>query len=208
MPRYRDTLCKICRREGTKLYLKGTKCDMAKCTLERRNFAPGQHGKRRSKLSEYGSQLREKQKLRRIYGIREHQFGLYFKKASQKRGVTGHNLLQLLESRLDNVAFRLGFCPGRQTARQFVRHGHIRVNGKKVNIPSYLVKAGDIISVKQKEKTKKAVANNIELTSARLSPEWIQIDKDNQKGTVLRLPERADINIPVDEHLIVELYSK
>ncbi len=208
MPRYRDTLCKLCRREGTKLYLKGTKCDSAKCTLERRNFAPGQHGKRRSKLSEYGMQLREKQKLRRIYGVREHQFGLYFKKASRKKGVTGHNLLQLLETRLDNVTFRMGFCTGRQSARQFVRHGHVLINGKKVDIPSYLLKEGDVLMVKGKDKIKKAIANNLEITSSRLIPEWIQLDKDNQRGKILRMPKRADVNIPVDEHLIVELYSK
>jgi len=208
MPRYRDSLCKICRREGTKLYLKGTKCDTAKCTLERRQYAPGQHGKRRTKISEYGLQLREKQKLRRLYAVREHQFGLYFKRASQKKGVTGNNLLQLLERRLDNVAYRLGFSPGRIAARQLVRHGHFLVNGKRVDVPSFLVKDGDEIVVQNKEKIKKVIVGYLELTASRPVPEWLQLDKENYKGKVLRLPERVDISVPVDEHLIVELYSK
>lgn len=209
MARYRDALCRICRRQGVKLYLKGTKCDTAKCIYERRDFAPGQHGKRRrSKLSEYGLQLREKQKLRWLYGIIEKQFALYFKKASRRKGVTGDNLLQLLETRLDNVVYRLGFAAGRRPAHQLVQHGHIRVNGRKVNIASYSVKGGDIIDVKDTKNSKKIVLENLELATGRSVPEWLELDKNKLSGRVLRLPERSDISIPVDEHMIVELYSK
>ena len=208
MARYRDSLCRICRRQGVKLYLKGTKCDTAKCTFERRDFAPGQHGKRRTKLSEYALQLREKQKLRWFYGIMEKQFALYFQRASRKKGVTGDNLLQILEIRLDNVVYRLGFAAGRRTAHQLVQHGHIRVNGKKVNIASYLIKVGDVIDVKETKNSRKIVSENLELTNDRPIPEWIQLNKDALKAKILRLPERNDINVPVDEHMIVELYSK
>lgn len=208
MARYKGALCRLCRREGIKLYLKGTKCDTAKCTLERRKFAPGQHGKTRAKLSEYGVQLREKQKLRRMYGIGEEQFVLYFKRASKRKGVTGNMLLQMLETRLDNVVFRLGFSTGRRGARQVVRHGHIRVNGCKVNIPSYSVRSGDVIGVKETEDTRKLIAGNLEITSSRPLPEWMSLDKTQLTGNILRIPERSDISIPVDEHMIVELYSK
>lgn len=208
MSRYRGALCRICRREGTKLHLKGNKCDTAKCTLERRNFAPGQHGKNRVKLSEYGLQLREKQKLRRMYGISEKQFASYFKLASKKKGITGDMLLQMLETRLDNVAFRLGFATGRRTARQLVRHGHIRVNGRKVNIPSYQVRNGDKVGIKESEKARKNIANTLEITSGRPLPEWMSLDKDQILGNILRIPDRKDINVPVNENMIVELYSK
>lgn len=208
MARYKGALCRLCRREGVKLYLKGTKCDTAKCTLERRKFAPGQHGKARAKLSEYGVQLREKQKLRRMYGISEEQFALYFKRASKKKGVTGNMLLQMLETRLDNIVFRLGFATGRRGARQMVRHEHIMVNGRKVNIPSYSVRSGDVIDVKETEDTRKLIAGNLEITSSRPVPEWMSLDKTQFTGKVLRIPERNDISIPVDEHMIVEFYSK
>lgn len=208
MARYRGPVCRLCRREGIKLYLKGSKCDTAKCTLERRAFAPGQHGKTRAKPSEYCLQLREKQKLRRMYGIGERQFKLYFIRASRKKGVTGDLLLQMLERRLDSVVFRIGFSVGRRTARQIVRHGHIMVNGRKVNIPSYLVKSGDVISVKETGNSRKMIASNMELTSGRPVPEWLSLDKQQFTAKVLRLPQRSDISVPVDEHMIVELYSK
>lgn len=208
MARYKGALCRLCRREGIKLYLKGAKCDTAKCMLERRAFAPGQHGKARAKPSEYGLQLREKQKLRRMYGIGERQFKLYFIRASRRKGVTGDMLLQMLETRLDNVVFRLGFTIGRRTARQVVKHGHIMVNGRKVNIPSYLVRSADVISVKETGNSRKLVAGNLELTAGRPVSEWLNLDKPQFTAKVLRIPERSDISVPVDEHMIVELYSK
>lgn len=208
MARYTGALCRLCRRDGMKLYLKGTKCDTAKCTLERRNFAPGQHGKSRSKLSEYGLQLREKQKLRRMYGMGENQFKSYFLKASSKKGVTGDMLLQMLETRLDNIVFKLGFATGRREARQMVRHGHIRVNGRKVNIPSYQVKNNDVIGVKESGNSRKFLTAIMELTSGRPLPEWISLDKAQFTGKILRIPERKDIDVPVNENMIVELYSK
>lgn len=208
MARYRGASCRICRREGIKLYLKGARCDTAKCTLERRNFFPGQHGKSRAKPSEYGIQLREKQKLRRMFGIGERQFKLYFLKASKRKGVTGDMLLQMLETRLDNVIYRLGFAVERRMARQVVRHGHIAVNNRKVNIPSYQVKAGDEISVKGTENSRKLVTGNMEVTGSRPVPEWLSLDKTKFSGKVIRIPERRDISVPVDENKIVELYSK
>lgn len=208
MARYKGALCRICRRAGEKLYLKGTKCDTAKCTIERRNFAPGQHGKIRSKPSEYGLQLKEKQKLRRMYGIGERQFKLYFIKASRRKGVTGNMLLQMLETRLDNIVFRLGFATGRRAARELVRHGHVKINGHNVNIPSYLVKSGDIIGVRDTETSKKLITTTLEITSSRPVPEWLSLDKEKLTATVLRIPERKEISVPVDEHMIVELYSK
>lgn len=208
MARYKGASCRICRREGIKLYLKGKKCDTAKCILERRNFAPGQHGKGRSKPSEYGIQLREKQRLRRMYGIGERQFKLYFLRASRTRGITGDMLLQMLETRLDNVICRLGFAIERRMARQIVRHGHIVVNNQKVNIPSYQVRTGDEIGIKETGNSKKLVAGNIEITGSRPIPEWLSLDKTKFTGKVLRIPERKDISVPVDENKIVELYSK
>jgi small subunit ribosomal protein S4 len=208
MARYSGALCRLCRREGVKLHLKGKKCDTAKCMLERRNFAPGQHGKSKGKLSEYGTQLREKQKLRRIYGIGERQFALYFGEASRRKGITGDALLQILETRLDNVVYRLGFTAGLREARQVVRHGHVRINDKKVNIPSFRVKAGDSVIIKETGTSRKFVGVNMEVTSGRPIPEWMSIDKEHFKGSILRLPDRKDINIPVNENMIVELYSK
>lgn len=208
MAKYTGSVCRLCRREGTKLYLKGDRCYSDKCSFTRRPTAPGQHGQKRRKLSEYGLQLREKQKARRIYGVLETQFERYYKQAERMRGITGENLLQLLERRLDNVVYRLGFASSRAQARQFVLHGHITVNGKRVNIPSYLVDEGDVIAVREKS------ASNIEHFKAlrdgtdRVVVPWLQVDYEKLEGTVTALPAREDIDVPIQEHLIVELYSR
>lgn len=207
MARYTGSVCRQCRREENKLYLKGERCYTDKCAIDRRAYPPGQHGQgRRKKPSEYGIQLREKQKARRIYGVLEKQFRNYFTMADSKKGITGENLLQLLESRLDNMVYRMGFALSRTEARQMVRHGHIRVNDHKVNIPSYLTKAGDIIEVKEKSKSKsrfKEVAEH-----GRGKADWLEVDMDNMKGKVIRVPERDEIDVAISEHLIVELYSR
>ncbi len=208
MARYRGSVCRLCRREGMKLYLKGERCYTDKCAIERRAYAPGQHGQSRRKPSEYGMQLREKQKARRIYGVLERQFRNYFKKAEQQKGVTGENLLQMLESRLDNVVYRLGFAGSRSEARQLVRHGHFRVNGRKVNIPSYLARPGDEITVKEKSRGTNRFKELWEIAAQRTMPEWLDLDIDNWKGRVVRLPSRDEIDVPVSEHLIIELYSR
>ncbi|HRZ86363.1 MAG TPA: 30S ribosomal protein S4 [bacterium] len=208
MAKYTGPKCKLCRRESTKLFLKGTRCFTAKCGIELRNFAPGQHGQQRTKLSEYGQQLREKQKLRRIYGILERQFKFYFVKAQRQKGVTGEKLLQLLETRLDSVVLSLGFASARPQARQLIRHGHIKVNRRKVNIPAYNVKAGDVIEVKDAEHTKKRIRENIEASASREIPVWLRVNKEALKGEVVSVPTRADIKVQVNEQLIVELYSK
>ena len=208
MARYKDEQCRICRREGQKLFLKGSRCYTDKCSISRRNYAPGQHGQKRAKLSEYGTQLREKQKTKSYYGVGEKQFRKYFEMASNKKGITGENLLQILESRLDNVVYRLGFGSSRAQARQFVNHGHFEVNGQKVDIPSYLVKAGDVISVREIRKDNGALKANIEENGARPVPAWLEKDAQKLSGKVVRLSSREDIDIPVEEHLIVELYSK
>ena len=208
MSRYKDEQCRRCRREGQKLFLKGERCYTDKCSISRRNYAPGQHGQKRAKLSEYGSQLREKQKTKAYYGVGEKQFRKYFEMASNKKGVTGENLLQILESRLDNVVYRLGFGTSRAQARQFVTHAQFEVNGKKVNIASYLVKPGDVISVRENKKDNATIKMNIEETEARPVPEWLERDNKNLSGKVIRLASREDIDIPIEEHLIVELYSK
>ena len=208
MARYKDEQCRICRREGQKLFLKGARCYSDKCSIARRNYAPGQHGQRRSKLSEYGTQLREKQKTKAYYGVGEKQFRKYFEMASNKKGVTGDNLLQILESRLDNVVYRLGFGTSRAQARQFVTHAQFEVNGKKVNIASYLVKPGDVISVRENKKDNATIKMNIEETEARPVPEWLERDSKKLSGKVVRLATREDIDLPIEEHLIVELYSK
>ena len=208
MARYKDEQCRICRREGQKLFLKGTRCYSDKCSIARRNYAPGQHGQRRSKLSEYGTQLREKQKTKSYYGVGERQFRKYFEMASSQKGITGENLLQILESRLDNVVYRLGYGASRAEARQMVNHGQFDVNGKKVNIPSYLVKAGDVITVREIKKENKAIKANVEETASRPVPEWLEKDVKNLSGKVIRLASREDIDLPIEEHLIVELYSK
>lgn len=208
MARYRGSVCRICRREGEKLYLKGERCYTDKCAIERRPYPPGEHGQGRNKLSEYGLQLREKQKIRRIYGIMEKQFRRYFRAAEKMAGVTGENFLQLLERRLDNVVFRLGFATSRNEARQFVLHGHILVNGRKVNIPSYQVDEGDIISVKDSSRKSKRFKEIFEFNSEVTPPRWLSVDFDKAEGKVLSLPDREDIDYSVEEHLIVEYYSR
>lgn len=208
MARYTEAVCKLCRREGEKLYLKGERCYTAKCSISKRAYAPGQHGQARKKLSEYGIQLREKQKLRRVYGVLEGQFAGYFTLADRKKGITGENLLQILETRLDNVAYRLGFGVSRKEARQLVRHGHFTVNGKKVNIPSFLVKAGDEISVKESSLSSAKIKQNIEDAASRSIPEWIEYNANQNIAKIKALPNREQIDVPVQEHLIVELYSR
>ena len=208
MARYKDEQCRICRREGQKLFLKGCRCYSDKCSVTRRNYAPGQHGQKRSKLSEYGTQLREKQKTKSFYGVGEKQFRRYFEMAESKKGITGEILLQILESRLDNVVYRLGYGSSRRQARMFVTHGQFEVNGRKVNIPSYLVKPGDIITVREIRKDNKTIKENIEINASRPVPEWLEKDEKNLSGKVIRLASREDVDIPVEEHLIVELYSK
>ena len=208
MARYKDEQCRRCRREGQKLFLKGSRCYSDKCSISRRNYAPGQHGQKRAKLSEYGTQLREKQKTKSYYGVGEKQFRGYFEMASNKKGVTGENLLQILESRLDNVVYRLGFGVSRTQARQLVNHGQFEVNGKKVDIPSYLVKAGDVITVRENKKDNATIKVNIEANAARPIPAWLELNNETLSGKVIRLASREDVDIPVEEHLIVELYSK
>ena len=208
MARYKDEQCRICRREGQKLFLKGSRCYTDKCSIARRNYAPGQNGQKRKKLSEYGTQLREKQKTKSFYGVGEKQFRKYFDMAAANRGKTGEVLLQILETRLDNVVYRLGYGASRAQARMLITHGAFEVNGQKVDIPSYLVKAGDIISVREIRKDNGFIKLNVEENSARPVPEWLQKDAQNLNGKVVRLPVREDVDIPVEEHLIVELYSK
>ena len=208
MARYTDEQCRICRREGQKLFLKGSRCYSDKCSISRRNYAPGQHGQKRAKLSEYGTQLREKQKTKSYYGVGEKQFRGYFEMASNKKGITGENLLQILESRLDNVVYRLGFAVSRTQARQLVNHGQFEVNGKKVDIPSYLVKAGDVITVREIKKDNATIKANVEANAARPVPAWLELNNETLSGKVVILASREDVDIPVEEHLIVELYSK
>lgn len=206
MARYTGPVCRLCRREGIKLYLKGDKCYSDKCPVSRRAYAPGQHGQNRKKLSNYGLQLREKQKAKRIYGILETQFREYYEKADRAKGITGENLLRLLEKRLDNTVFRMGFASSRSEARQLVRHGHFTVNGKKVNIPSYQVKVGDVIAVKETSRSSEKFKGLAEV--AKTTPQWLEVDMDKLEGKVAAEPKREDIDIPVQETLIVELYSK
>ncbi|MBI2834297.1 MAG: 30S ribosomal protein S4 [Acidobacteria bacterium] len=209
MARYVGPVCRLCRREGMKLFLKGERCYTEKCAIEKRNVPPGQHGKtRRAKLAGYGLQLREKQKVKRMYGVLENQFRRYFEAAERQRGITGETLLQLLERRLDNVAYRLGFATSRPQARQLVRHEHFLVNGRKVNIPSYSVKAGDVISVRPSSLKTTAIQHALEEVKGRGVPEWLSFDMTQTAGRVMSLPTRAQINLPVQEQLIVELYSK
>ena len=206
MSRYTDANCKLCRREGQKLFLKGERCYSPKCALEKRNYAPGQHGQARKKQSEYGTQLREKQKAKRFYGVQETQFRNLFEKCAKKQGKTGENLLIALETRLDNVVFRLGFAASRKEARQLVTHGHFTVNGKKVNIPSLEVKAGDVVAVK--EKSKKSPKFEEIRDMAITVPAWMDVNVDKLEGKILAAPTRDQIDTPIAEHLIVELYSK
>lgn len=208
MARYINAVCRLCRREGEKLFLKGTKCSTQKCPISKRSYAPGQHGQRKPKLSNYGLQLREKQKVKRMYGVLERQFRKYFKIASKSKGVTGKVLLQILERRLDNVIFRLGFAVSRAQGRQIVRHNFIYVNSKRVNIPSYLIAQNDTIQVNAKEKAQKKIRENMELAKDRSIPSWLELDSGELKAKVLRLPEKDDIPSAIQEQLIVELYSK
>lgn len=206
MARYTDASCRLCRREGQKLFLKGERCYSPKCAIEKRNYAPGQHGQSRKKISDYGLQLREKQKAKRFYGVLETQFRNYFDKAAKKKGITGENLLVMLETRLDNAVFRMGFASSRKEARQLVRHGHFTVNGAKQNIPSFAVKAGDAIKVKEKSASSPKFK---EIKDMSISvPSWITVDVDKLEGKVVAMPRREDIDTPIAEHLIVELYSK
>ena len=208
MSRYKDEVCRICRREGQKLFLKGERCYSDKCSISRRNYAPGQNGQKKSKLSEYGTQLREKQKTKSFYGVGEKQFRKYYTMATKTKGKTGEALLTILESRLDNVVYRLGFASSRTQARMLVTHGAFEVNGKKVNIPSYLIKAGDVISVREIKRDNGTIKTALETNEARPVPTWLENDTEKISGKVVRLATREDIDLPVEEHLIVELYSK
>ncbi|MBE5821597.1 MAG: 30S ribosomal protein S4 [Clostridiales bacterium] len=208
MARYTGEACRICRREGQKLFLKGQRCYTDKCAVTRRAYGPGQHGQKRKKMSEYGMQLREKQKTKSFYGVLEGQFRKYFEMASNKKGVTGENLLQILESRLDNVVYRLGFGSSRPQARMLVTHGHFEVNGKKVNIPSYLLKEGDVITLKETSRQDAIFKENIAVNAKKAMPSWLEADIENYVGKVVKLPARDEIDLPVEERLIVELYSK
>ena len=208
MARYTGPSCRLCRREGSELFLKGERCYTDKCAIKRRSYPPGQHGQGRIKVSDYGVQLREKQKVRRIYGILENQFRGYFEMADRMKGVTGENLLFILEKRLDNVAYRLGFATSRTEARQLVRHGHFTLNGRKVNIPSLQAKAGDVLQLREKSRKIAAISESLEGVVRRGIPQWLELDKDACKGVVKAMPVREDITMPIQEQLIVELYSK
>jgi len=208
MARYTEANCRLCRREGKKLFLKGERCYSDKCAVTRRESVPGQHGKGRKKTSEYATQLRAKQTAKRYYGVLESQFASYFEKAAAKSGITGENLLQILESRLDNVVYRLGWASSRKEARQLVRHGHFVVNGSKANIPSILLKVGDPVAVAEKSRSNDKIKAVIEQFESRPVPQWLDLDKNNLVGKIVVLPKREEIDLDVAEHLIVELYSK
>jgi small subunit ribosomal protein S4 len=208
LARYTESVCRLCRRENLKLFLKGERCYTDKCAIERRNYPPGEHGQARPKFSEYSIQLREKQKVKRIYGLLENQFRRTFAAAARAKGITGEALLILLERRLDNVAYRLGFATSRAEARLLVRHGHVHVNGKKINIPSYVVRAGDLVSIKERSRQMGRVLTAMEAAQRRGIPEWADLDRDAFTGRIKLLPTRSDITMPINEKLIVELYSK
>ncbi|MGA9751972.1 MAG: 30S ribosomal protein S4 [Acidobacteriota bacterium] len=208
MARYHAAVCRLCRRDAVKLFLKGDRCFKEKCAIEKRNTPPGQHARRRGKLKGYGLQLREKQKTKRIYGVLEQQFRNYFKEADRLRGVTGENLIGLLEKRLDNVVYRLGFASSRQQARQWVSHGHIRVNGRRVDVANYQVRPGDEIGLTANLAKNVFLLASVESSSGRGVPEWLELDRENLKGRVVREPQRADVTYPIEEQLIIELYSK
>ena len=208
MARYTGAVCRLCRREGQKLFLKGERCYSEKCSVGLRGYAPGQHGQGRKKSSEYGMQLRAKQTARRFYGVQENQFHHYFEIAERKQGITGDNLLRILESRLDNVVYRVGFASSRAEARQLVGHGHYEVNGKRVDIASYLLKAGDVVSICEKSRASENIKAVVEANSARPVPEWIDVDRNNLSARIIALPTREQIEAPVEEQLIVEFYSK
>lgn len=208
MARYRDSVCRLCRREGLKLFLKGERCYTDKCAIERRNYPPGQHGQGRSKFSEYAVQLREKQKIKRTYGLLEGQFRRYFEKAERSKGITGENLLILLERRLDNMVYRMGFATSRAEARQLVRHGHFRVDGRKVNIPSFLVKTGQTVSIRERSQKVERIVSALEQAERRGVPEWLEVNKETFSAHVKAMPTRAELTMPFNEQLVVELYSK
>lgn len=208
MARYRESVCRLCRREGIELYLKGDRCFTDKCAIKRRGYPPGQHGQRRPKHSDYGVQLREKQKAKRIYGLLERQFRNYFEKADGMKGKTGDNLLVLLERRLDNVVYKLGFSPTRRESRQLVGHGHFKVSGRKVNIPSFLVRPGDIVELKEKSRKIPSLNDSLDAVVRKGIPPWLELDRENFRGVVKTIPTRAEIKEPIQEQLIVELYSK
>ncbi len=209
MARYTDSVCRQCRRENMKLYLKGDRCFSDKCAFDRRGYPPGEHGERRGrKISDYGIQLREKQKMKRMYGLSEKQFRLFFERADRQKGITGTNLLVLLERRLDNVVFRLGFVNSRAQGRQLVRHNHFNVNGKKVNIPSYLVSIGDAVEIREKSRKITAISDSMDAVVRRGIPQWLDLEKDNHKGLIKAFPVREDLTMPIQEQLVVELYSK
>ena len=208
MARYTESVCRLCRREGMKLYLKGDRCYSDKCAIVKRPYAPGQHGQQRKKVSEYGIQLREKQKVRRVYGVQEKQFRGVFAEAERRGGVAGENLLQLLETRLDNVIYRMGFASSRIEARQLIGHGHYTVNGKKVDIASYIVRVGDEIAIKEKSRSSAKYAEIAEALAHKQIPAWLDVDKANLCGKVVAIPTREDIDIPITEQLVVELYSR
>lgn len=208
MARYIGSKCRLCRREGEKLFLKGEKCYTSKCAMEKRSFPPGQHGQRRTRLTDYAVQLREKQKLRRVYGVLEGQFRGYYKEADRRKGSTGENLLKLLEGRLDNVVYRMGFAASRTEARQLVRHNGVTVNGKKTNIPSYQVKPSDVIAVADKARNQLRIKAALEFAQQRGFAEWIEVDVNKMQGTFKATPERSDLPAEINEHLVVELYSK
>ena len=208
MARYRGSVCRLCRREGIKLYLKGSRCETEKCAIEKRAYPPGQHGQGRTKFSEYGVQLREKQKVKRIYGVLEIPFRNYFFAADKKKGVTGENLLQNLELRFDNVIYRMGLAPSRNAARQLVRHKHFTVNGKKMDVPSYILRQGDIITPNPSKSKKKPVNEAIANIKNKTLPEWLAFDTDSKQGIIQGIPTREDVKLPIEEQLIVELYSR
>jgi small subunit ribosomal protein S4 len=208
LARYTGAVCRICRRENARLFLKGDRCYGDKCSFERRSYPPGQHGQRRTKVSDYGIQLREKQKVKRMYGLLEKQFRAYFARAERQKGITGTNLLIMLERRLDNIVYRLGFAGSRNQGRQMVRHSHILVNGRKVNIPSYLVKVGDVITIREKSRKAPPILEAMETVARRGVPEWLELEKESFKGMIRALPSREDLTMPIQEQLIVELYSK
>jgi len=208
LARYRGSVCRLCRREGIKLYLKGSRCETEKCAIEKRAYPPGQHGQERSKFSEYGVQLREKQKVKRIYGVLEKPFRNYFFAADKKKGVTGENLLQSLELRFDNVIYRMGLAPSRNAARQLVRHKHFTVNGKKMDVPSYILRQGDIITPNPSKSKKKPVNEAIANIKNKTLPEWLAFDTDSKQGIIQGMPTREDVKLPIEEQLIVELYSR
>ena len=208
MARYTGPSCRLCRRERLKLFLKGERCYSEKCAVDRREYPPGQHGQNRKKFSDYEIQLREKQKVKRIYGVMDKQFRKYFEEASRQKGITGENLLLILERRLDNMVYRMGFASSRNEARQLIKHNHFGVNGRRVNVPSFLLKTGDVVELKEKSRNIARIQESLEGVSRRSIPRWLEVDKDNLRGKVISLPAREELTMPINEHLIVEFYSK